>query len=461
MITRCARQARPGIWAIGLLAATLIGCGTPRPDLERLYRFETTSTTQPPVVFIHGFMGAKLRDAATGETLWPLPPGANPTRLALDIDGASLMPSGPPAEAFALSGDEENLALDPAIFEVLELAGGYRPADAGAPAADGARRQYAFLYDWRQDVARSAAELGAFIAQIQADHGNPDLKVDLVAHGTGGLVARWYLRFGMRDVQDSNEFQPNMEGTAAVRRAILLGTPNLGTIKSVTEAIYGLDRRGTGDGPRALRPEILATMPALYQRFPHPVSNWLTNTEGDRLDIDVYEASLWQSFGWSVFDDKAAARVVDRDGEDGLTLLQAYFARQIERARRFAWALSVPPRSNAIDYVIFGGACAPTPTKLLVEAVDGQSVLRLYPDAIAKPVPGIDYERLMLEPGDGTTPKSSLLARQALDPRVPQHKYLYLPIDYALFLCEEHNLLTGNLYFHDNLLHALLNVDGQ
>ncbi|MEL7450426.1 MAG: hypothetical protein AAFN78_14535 [Pseudomonadota bacterium] len=436
------------------------GCGSPRPDLERLYRFETTSATQPPVVFIHGFMGSKLRDAETGEVLWPLQRGVDPERLALTIDADSLMPAAGPVEAFELSGDEANLALDPEIFGVLERAGGYTLTEAGEPVDENARHYYTFLYDWRQDMAQSAAQLAEFIAQLRRDHNDPDLKVDLVAHGTGGLVARWYLRYGTQDVQDANEFLPTMEGTEAVRRTILLGTPNLGTIKSVTAAIYGLNERGLTDKPRLLMPEVLATMPALYQRFPHPVLGWLTNPDGDILDIDVYEASLWRTFGWSVFDDKAADRVIEQDGDDGLMLLQAYFARQIERARRFAWALSVPPRGNTIDYVVFGGACAATPTKLLIEAHDDRNVLRLYPDDIAEPVNGIDYERLMLEPGDGTTPKSSLLARQALDPRVPQHKYLYLPVDYALFLCEEHNLLTGNLYFHDNLLHALLNVDG-
>ena len=52
------------------LAALLpAGCGAPRPDLERLYHFESTSATQPPVVFIHGFMGSKLRNTETGEVL--------------------------------------------------------------------------------------------------------------------------------------------------------------------------------------------------------------------------------------------------------------------------------------------------------------------------------------------------------------------------------------------------------
>ena len=65
----------------------------------------------------------------------------------------------------------------------------------------------------------------------------------------------------------------------------------------------------------------------------------------------------------------------------------------------------------------------------------------------------------MLEPGDGTVTKASLLARESLDPTVPRHEYSHFPLDYAFFLCERHDRLTGNPSFQDNLLHALLSVD--
>jgi hypothetical protein len=78
---------------------------------------------------------------------------------------------------------------------------------------------------------------------------------------------------------------------------------------------------------------------------------------------------------------------------------------------------------------------------------------------VRHPQPGIDYGMLMLEPGDGTVTKASLLAREALDPAQPRHPWSHFPLDYALFLCERHDRLTGNVSFQDNLLHALLSVD--
>jgi hypothetical protein len=95
----------------------------------------------------------------------------------------------------------------------------------------------------------------------------------------------------------------------------------------------------------------------------------------------------------------------------------------------------------------------------VVEEFRGESVLRFRPGSVRDRRSGVDYEALMLEPGDGAVTKASLLARQALDPTVARHRYIYFPMDYAFFLCERHDRLTGNVHFQDNLLHALLAQD--
>ena len=42
-----------------------------RPDLHRLYMQSTYVSDQPPVVFIHGVTGSKLRHAESGAELFP------------------------------------------------------------------------------------------------------------------------------------------------------------------------------------------------------------------------------------------------------------------------------------------------------------------------------------------------------------------------------------------------------
>lgn len=109
--------------------------------------------------------------------------------------------------------------------------------------------------------------------------------------------------------------------------------------------------------------------------------------------------------------------------------------------------------------VVFGGDCELTPTRMVVEPTGDEFALRLRPGDIRNPVAGVDYARLMLEPGDGLVTKTSLLARQTLDPFVPRHKWSDFPLDYPLFLCEAHSQLTNNRFFQNNLLHFLLSRD--
>jgi len=44
----------------------------------------------------------------------------------------------------------------------------------------------------------------------------------------------------------------------------------------------------------------------------------------------------------------------------------------------------------------------------------------------------------------------------SIDPTAPRHEESFLPIAYYFFLCEEHDQLTGNVNFQDNLLNVLV-----
>ena len=50
----------------------------------------------------------------------------------------------------------------------------------------------------------------------------------------GGLVTRYYLRYGRTDaLKGEGAFPINMSGAAKVASVILLGTPNLGSVSSL------------------------------------------------------------------------------------------------------------------------------------------------------------------------------------------------------------------------------------
>jgi pimeloyl-ACP methyl ester carboxylesterase len=419
---------------------------------------------QPPVIFIHGVMGSKLRDKTSGEEIWI---GSlwrvltsDYSDLALEIDPQTLEPVPDNIEAFEVADAAVGQDFYGKIVRTLHDVGEYQLATAGQRVDKTRKNYYVFYYDWRQDNVITARQLADFIDQIRMDYGDPDLKVDIVAHSMGGLIARYYIRYGREDVLSGNEFPVNMYGGERVRRVILLGTPNLGSIRILNLFITGIHFAGT----EKIHTETMATMPSLFQLFPHPLNNWIITSEGSMLDRDLFDVNVWRRFQWSIFNPDVQERIRKRftnpqAAEEYLTMLTAYFEKRLERARRFVWSLTVPLPEGHPKLVIFGGACHLTPARILVEEVEGDSLIRMYPGEITQPVQGVDYDALLLEPGDGSVTKASLLGRDVLDPSVRRHKYSYFPLDHSVFLCEKHNSLTGNPNFQDNLLHVLLSRD--
>lgn len=446
-----------------LVVVALAGCGTMarKPDLQRLYVSSQKSVDQPPVILIPGIMGSRLIDGDGSEvwvgSIWKAY-FSSYRDLALPVDGKTLVPIAD-LSVGGLTDEVAGRDYYASITRVLMHAGGYEKGTPGEPATPRQRYFYEFAYDWRQDNVESARKLDRLIEQIRADHGQPDLKVDIVAHSMGGLVARYYLRYGTADVLDDNAFPVNYHGQSRVRRLALLGVPNLGSVSSLQAFIVGR-RVAFGRVPT----EVLVTFPSMYQLFPHPLNDWIITAEGRVLDRDIFDIELWRRFQWSIFDPKVRRRVIDGHddpaaGEAYLALLERYFFKHIERGRRFVWSLTVPLERVPWTMATFGGDCELTPARVLVEESAGDSVVRLKPGQIDNPLPNVDYDRLMLEPGDGTVTKASLLARESLDPFVPRHRYISFPASGSMFLCERHDRLSGNVTFQDNLLQFLLSRD--
>lgn len=435
-----------------------------RPDLLRLYMQNRAVTDQPPVVFIHGVMGSKLRNSKTGEVLWPGPYNrilfSDYSDLALNIDPATLNPAPDNVEAYAINEAAIGQDFYGKIIRTLAQAGEYHLSMAGVPPDKNRKNYYVFYYDWRHDNVRNAARLADFIDQIRSDYADQQLKVDIVAHSMGGLIARYYIRYGRLDVLNSNDFPVNLYGGERVRRVILLGTPNLGSVEILNLFINGLNL-----GPvEKIHTETMATMPSLFQLFPHPLNNWIVTSSGKPLERDLFDVEIWRRFQWSIFDPGVRQRIISRfendvEAENYLELLEAYFAKHLERARRFVWSLTVPLPENHPKLIVFGGTCTLTPARIVVEEVKGDSLIRMYPDEITQPVVGVDYNTLLLEPGDGSVTKASLLGRDVLDPSVPRHMFSFFPLDHSFLMCEKHSSLTGNIYFQDNLLNELLSRD--
>lgn len=441
---------------VALTTASLLACFSPRPDLARLYwpRDAVDVDAVPPVIVVPGILGSRLRHRGSKTDLWPpetilslLVDRQEQLSLRFDPNTLEVLPDD--VEAYGLF--EEALGRDfyGEILRTLEQSGGYVRGEPGKPVDPHRRRYYLFPYDWRQDNVVTARKLDALIEQIRRDYDNPELKVDVIGHSMGGLITRYYLRFGTEDVLDGNELPVNLQGAAKLNKVLLLGTPNLGSVTSVHRFL-----RGWKLGLRRIPTEVLATMPSIYELFPHPLNDWLVGSDGKSIDRDLFDVELWRELGWSVFD-PGKEQELRESGQD-VEAMHRWFEKRLERARRFVWALTVPLPQTPVRLVVFGGDCNPTPARLLLEGTGDNIEVRLSPSELRQRQPRIDYDRLMLEPGDGVVTKASLLARQSLNPAEPRNENIFFPLAYSMFLCENHDRLTGNLSFQDNLLNVLL-----
>ena len=453
--------ARPSVaLAMLLLMVSLAACtNTPRPDLGRLYRIGTQDADTTPVIVIPGLFGSRLRDRDTGVEVWPgglreLAFG-DYRDLALKFDAQTLEVVPDNLEAFGLADRVLGQDFYGPLIQTLQDFGGYKLGTPGEPPRGRERRYYVFPYDWRQDNVVHARGLDRLIDTIRRDYGDPDLRVDLIAHSMGGLIARYYLRYGPVDVLRGDKYEHvTLYGTSRVRKLIQLGTPNMGSVGSLHAFLTG-EPIGFG----RIAPHVLATMPSGYQLFPHPLVTWVVDVNGRALDLNLFSGATWRRFAWSVFDPKIRDAIVATratGGEAYAESLHRYFDFRLERGRRFMWFLSTPEPSTPIRYVLFGGDCSLTPARLALEEDAGHYTVRLRPQDIRRPVPGIRYDEIMLEPGDGRVTKPSLLARESLDPMALQNEDVFLPIAYWFFLCEAHDQLTNNVNFQDNLLNVLL-----
>jgi pimeloyl-ACP methyl ester carboxylesterase len=441
--------------AIPLLAVALLSCASIQPQLSTLYKTTGEAAAQPPVILVHGAFGGRLCDKG-GKERWP---GSLSNILFGEYQALALpVPetlAGKDKQVLETCGLTDTVAGKDFYGEIeatLTGPGGYLRTEPGTRVLNSQRRYYRFTYDWRQDNHLSAAKLDALVNQIRVDHDNPGLQVDIVAHSMGGLVTRYWLRYGAVDVLEDNEFPINNTGAGKAREVILVGTPNLGSTSALQQILTGANF-----GINKIEPEVLLTFPSAYQLLPHPIVDSILGTNGKPLQRDIYDVDKWRALQWGPFNPALRERLQASGWSDKqIGAFEVYVGLRLERARRFVWSLTVKNNDASHELIVFGGDCVPTPARILIEDIGDESHVRLWPDEVEQPNNKIDYQAIMLEPGDGAVTKASLLARTELDPSIPRHRYSDFPLDYSVMFCGDHSDLPGNITFQDNLLHILL-----
>jgi pimeloyl-ACP methyl ester carboxylesterase len=208
---------------------------------------------QPPVIVLPGILGTAFHDLYPVEPdeVWSAVFQKEYTRIALHPDDvryearepARVMPWNPFGVVY---GD---------LIESLRHELTAR-ADEPTPV-------FGFGYDWRQDCARSAAQLAPFIDEVLARtallkhyKAQPPEAVDLVGHSMGGLVIARYL--ADRQEQDL---------PSRARRVVTIATPFRGAVDALQTLSSGIGLI-TGPDSKSREREAGRTIPALYQLLP-------------------------------------------------------------------------------------------------------------------------------------------------------------------------------------------------
>jgi len=441
------------------------------PELGTIYERSAMleNSVRNPVIVVPGMMGSKLKDLSSGRTVWGVfdsqsidVDNPNDVRLlACPIDGSNLDLFDDGVQA---SGVLDSLKINIAGVELNHQAylnilrmlgvGGYRDEELGLSGAidygNGHYTCFQFPYDWRRDNAHNAAKLHEFLLQkkayVEAERKRKfgvdiPVKFDIVAHSMGGLVTRYYLRYGSQGPpSESNVPELNWSGCEHVDRAILIGTPNNGSAKSLVSTHDGFTFSFV---LKSFPSGMVATLPSIYQLLPNGpeavVFDSLTKEPLNHYDIET-----WDRRGWGMLNPEADTILqtllpTATDAQERRVIAKAHVQECLQRAYRFHYALNVqasPPEGTSIH--LFAGDAIPT-------------VETLYSNLKER-----SLSPRSESPGDRTVTRKSALA----DRRTQQNwtPALQSPVQFndVRFLFDDHFGLTRDAEFTDNALYLLL-----
>jgi pimeloyl-ACP methyl ester carboxylesterase len=420
-----------------------------KPDLDLLYRNSYLNDNSTPVILIPGLMGTSL-ESVDGIEVWPKSVGSLAFSSYSNLGDYSNDDYRPGRLIDSLVGVD----FYGTLIKTLEKSGGYEKAVLGSPiSSKSKRRYYVFLYDWRKSNFDAVNNLHLLIEQIRKDYKNPDLKVDVIAHSNGGLIARYYLQYGPQSQESRKQPQASALGEKSIRRLVMLGTPNLGSIISVKRIYQGFEF-----GFRTIPAHVMAHFATPFETFPIPGTTVFIDSNGTAMDFNIYDVNVWQKNQWSVFSKESIEiiRSESLNAEQEIERTQNIFKKHLEQAFYFQNAISKPLGDVSTEIAIFGGDCQLTQARAVVNKHPNRLALAFEDGDIMAKKKNVNYQNLLLMLGDGLVTRESQLARASNAYNNQSQATNLFTIAQTTFFCEKHGFLTANPYFQNNLLYFIL-----
>jgi pimeloyl-ACP methyl ester carboxylesterase len=415
-----------------------------------------------PIIIVHGFLGANLINSKSHQNVWGEFTG---------MDGFSVSDEKmrnlavPMLKGVPLSGLIDNTIpngmLDTVTVSILGVSikqnayknlidilkkGGYQPEGQALLPGRNFNTLFQFAYDWRRDLVWNAKKLNAFIEkkrayireQYKVMYGIPDYNVhfDVIGHSMGGLLARYYLRYGTADLPKEGEVAPiSWEGKKYIERLIILGTPNAGYLDTMIEMINGRDIP-------PFPPALLGTWVTYYEMLP-VASRKSVVLKGSNTPVDLFNIENWKKYNWGLADPAQIQYLKillpdAKDDNERREIALDHLSKCLNRAKRFVETMAVkanPPEGVKL-YLVLGNAVK-TSRRAELDPVTGKLTV-------------IEYA-----PGDGkVTVSSALFDRRAGGQWTP---FFSSPIQWnsIIQLRAAHMGITTAAPFKDNILFLL------
>ncbi len=444
------RGEAPGNRAWPFLAGLLAGGAgailayslAPRRGLDtRLIRASRDDRRVPPVVVVPGILGSQLHHP-NGTQAWLNLGNALghhalslPFRLPLSASRDDLLPGG-------LLGADTVL---PRVFGFTEYAdlvdlleeAGFRPANRQGLAF------HIFSYDWRRDLVESARALHETLETLAEGKSEDEDRFSVIGHSMGGLVARYYLRYGTAEPDGPVTWA----GARRIRNLVLIAVPNAGSVPALDAILNG---NRVGLSYTTLAAAVIARMPSIYQLLPPAGAPALLDHLSRPLDVDLHDVAAWERFGWGPFGGNPGRRRGDKKAVDpDPEAHRAFLAVALARARAVHRALSRPPEAPCpARVVLLGGDCLPTLARALVPEPRGTPP-RFEP-ATHKEADA------MFEAGDGRVTRASVLAAHLPGADEAESGSGLAEVSHAIFGSAEHHGIYREPTFQSILLRLLL-----
>lgn len=477
---------------MGVLLATLpvAGCTTyrqvasknPKSDITAIYENSLPNTQRNPVVLIHGFAGATLQRREDGATVWgafftknSVQPSKEAGLRAFALDIGNLEPPVDQSQLAVVTDDTQavellqrvradavvvdiNISIYAALVELMEK-GGYAPCGSEISKNSESEKPacLTFLYDWRQDNVANAIALGRFLENARREleeerrksgaESPVPVRFDVVAHSMGGLISRYFLRFGARDVLEESDPPITWDGAEYIDRLVQIATPNFGSMKVLRELISGRHYPMV-----KFEPALVTTWVSPYQMLPREHHQLWLDEQGRPTKVKILSAQVWERNGWGPFapgQDRFLAWVFPEETTtfDRRQRMVEFMSAAFDRASRFYKVMDKAAAEPCpTELVLFAGDVQPTVAKAIV-VVEAEQMSLVFESS-----KGVEVKA----PGDGSVTRASAMADERLAGGSNGWLTSPIPWDREIFLNGTHRTFLGDPTFHNNLLHILL-----